>query len=111
MNFNVPTYVWMSFLMFGLAFALTLRSFLTSDMMKSVSDCYTADLDTFEGGLRWMDPDSLFRQPPMVSCNSYVGAFITFVESQKISLLVSVACVMTVGCFFSLLTDSMITQL
>lgn len=72
MKYDIPTYSVVSFITFTVAFIVTLRSFLYSDIWTT---CYSKD------------PTSILLTNQI--CNkSYVAAYFSHVESRKISLLV-----------------------
>jgi hypothetical protein len=72
MKYDIPTYALVSTITFTVAFIVTLRSFLNSDIWTT---CYSKDL-------------SSILSTNQICNRSYIVAYFSHVESRKISLLV-----------------------
>lgn len=92
MRCDFATYVITSIAIFSAAFAISLKSFINSDLSRSVKECYAASLD-MEDMWPFDHQQDIQRSQlqPAITCTGYVSAFFTFVESQKLSLLVSLS--------------------
>lgn len=75
MRCDLRNYVFTSLVLFFVAFTISLRSFIDSDLRFSVDECIR--LEPFGHGRHLV-------------CSSHVSAFFSYVEMQKLSLLASV---------------------
>lgn len=73
MKYDIPTYALVSTITFTVAFIVSLRSFLYSDIWTT---CYSSDLVSI-------------LSTNQICSKSYIIAYFSHVESRKISLLVS----------------------
>ncbi|KAI8394097.1 uncharacterized protein BYT42DRAFT_30663 [Radiomyces spectabilis] len=107
MRFDIATYALTSTLTFTVAFVISLRLFVESELYKSVSECYAAyDVEPIDSTLRLLREGAPFpfrfhRQMPAPACNGYIATYFNYVESQKISLLfhtnMAICCAIVMG--------------
>lgn len=99
MRCDLPTYVFTSLVLFAAAFTVSLQSFIDSELWHSVKECYGVhtdlDLPDATDQLRFNWHTSIpalgyNRQFPAMSCSGYISAFFTSIETQKLSLLVTI---------------------